>query len=129
MIYRKSSISLLISIYVAISIFLTPLKSEQQDQIIFNHSFHLNEIELTCDDCHSGVESTDKLSWNVFPDMDFCLSCHDGDTAEDDCEKCHTNVDEPLAISESWEISDYSFSHKIHIVDLPNIKNRGALVY
>ena len=112
---KNNSLSLLISINVAIFVFLIPLKSEQPDQIIFNHSFHLSEIELTCDDCHSGIESTEKISWSVFPDMDFCLACHDGDTAEDGCEKCHTNIDEPLSVSESWKISDYSFSHKIHL--------------
>ena len=115
MIHKKNTSSLFISISIAIIIFSGPLKSEEQDQIIFNHSFHLSEIELTCDDCHSGIESTDKLSWSVFPDMDFCLSCHDGDTADDDCEKCHTIADEPLAISDSWEISGHLFPHNIHL--------------
>ncbi len=65
-----------------------------RDQIIFPHAFHVEDMEVACDDCHSAVTTSTSLSHALMPTMDRCLECHDGDTAGEDCELCHTNPDE-----------------------------------
>jgi len=114
MLINKNINTIVVLFFIIHSVAICTSFSDQNDKIIFNHAFHISEIELDCSECHDGVRETEKLSWNVFPDMDLCLSCHDGDTAEDDCDKCHTKVDEPLSIKDSWVISQNDFSHKLH---------------
>jgi hypothetical protein len=101
-----------------IAIFLIPfvlIFGEDQDRILFQHAFHVEDMELSCTHCHEGVEDADRQTWSIFPEMDTCLECHDDDTADGSCEYCHTNPDNPLPISESWNKSELGFSHKKHL--------------
>ena len=90
---------------------------QEKDQIQFQHALHVDDMELACEECHAGVSETDGPSWSIFPKMDLCLECHDGDTADDACEYCHTSPDNPLPISKKWVSSGLSFSHAIHLAD------------
>ncbi len=38
-------------------------------------------MELSCSECHTGVAEAEGQSWTIFPKMDLCIECHDGDTA------------------------------------------------
>lgn len=101
-----------------IAVLLVPLAlilAKDQDRILFQHAFHVDDMELSCIDCHAGVAEAERQTWSIFPDMDTCLECHDDDTADGSCEYCHTDADDPLAISESWVRSDLDFSHKKHL--------------
>jgi len=88
---------------------------QDKDRILFQHSLHVDDMEMTCDDCHAGVAETDGKSWDIFPEMEVCLTCHDDDTADGSCEYCHTNPDNPLPISKKWVSSGLDFSHKKHL--------------
>lgn len=105
------------------------LVGNQDDRIIFNHSFHVEDVELSCEECHDGVESTEYISWNSFPYMDMCLTCHDGDTADEDCEKCHTNPEDALSFSDYWKRSSTNFSHQLHTNFINNCSTCHDYVY
>jgi hypothetical protein len=103
-----------------ITIILFPLIflfGQEKDRIFFQHSLHVDDMNLTCEECHTDIQNTNGSSWDVFPEMDLCLQCHDGDTADDACEYCHSNPDDPLPFSESWKVSGLGFSHSIHLTD------------
>ena len=85
---------------------------KEKDRILFQHSFHVEDMELSCEECHTGVADADGLTWSIFPVMDDCLVCHDDDTADGSCEYCHTDPDNPLPIHKKWISSGLDFSHK-----------------
>jgi hypothetical protein len=99
-----------------ILICLSFLFSQETDQIFFPHDFHIEDMELECSDCHLDVRQSESLKDRLLPDKDVCLSCHDGDTAGDDCELCHTNPDKPLPYPKLSVRTGPSFSHKQHLV-------------
>ncbi len=85
-----------------------------RDKIIFPHAFHVEDMEVACDDCHSTVSTSTALTHDLLPTMDRCLECHDGDTASEDCEVCHTNADEPDTYG--WQPTDgLLFPHQLHV--------------
>ena len=90
---------------------------QDKDRILFQHSLHVDDMELSCEECHADVSKADGLSWSIFPKMDLCLECHDGDTADDACEYCHSNPDSPLPINENWANSGLGFSHATHLAE------------
>ncbi len=103
-----------------IIVFLIPLVfvfGQDKDRILFQHSLHVDDMELSCEECHADVSKTDGQSWSIFPEMDLCLQCHDGDTADDSCENCHNNQDDQLPFSESWQPSGLGFSHAVHLAE------------
>ena len=103
-----------------ITIILFPLIflfGQEQDRILFQHSLHVDDMDLTCEECHTGIRNTDGLSWSVFPKQDLCLECHDGDTADDACKYCHSNPDDPALFSDSWKVSGLGFSHSVHLAE------------
>ena len=103
-----------------LSVLLIPLFfafGQEEDQIQFQHVLHVDDEELACSDCHSGIENADGFSWDVFPKKEVCLECHDGDSADDACEYCHSNPDEPLPFSKSWIVSGLDFSHASHLAN------------
>ena len=74
---------------------LVILFGQEADRILFQHNLHIDDMELNCSDCHAGVTSEDG---KIFPEERFCLECHDGDTADNSCEYCHSNPDTPLPL-------------------------------
>ncbi|MBL7032784.1 MAG: cytochrome c3 family protein [Candidatus Delongbacteria bacterium] len=85
--------------------------------VIFPHGFHVEDVGVACDQCHSGVDDSSTGLDNLLPEMDICLSCHDGDTAGDDCAQCHLDLDDPQPAP---RISAYlpKFSHAAHVADV-----------
>ena len=106
-------IFLLINIIV-LGCFVT-LPAQQNDQLIFSHKYHIEEIEAVCSDCHGLVESSNSPADNLLPEMSTCYSCHDEDDSE--CSLCHTNSDnaeiEPRIVNLNSQ-----FSHQQHISEL-----------
>ncbi|MFQ6617431.1 MAG: cytochrome c3 family protein [Fidelibacterota bacterium] len=87
----------------------------QSDEIglIFSHKKHL-DMDYECETCHVDVAESDSGRDNNLPDMDLCLTCHDGETAPDDCEVCHSDPENPAVVP---RIDTYSskFTHRKHI--------------
>ena len=103
-----------------IIVFLIPLVfvfGQDKDRILFQHSLHVDDMELSCEECHGDVSKADGLSLSISPKMDLCLECHDGDTADDACEYCHSNPDSPLPINENWANCGLGFSHATHLAE------------
>ncbi len=85
------------------------------DYIIFPHQFHVEDMEMSCEDCHADVTASVKVPPRLMPEKDTCTGCHDGDSARDDCEVCHADPDEPLPFSDSQPVSNSGFSHHYHL--------------
>ena len=67
----------------------------KKSELIFDHSFHLNNSSMQCTDCHQGFTEVD-YSWQTAgknPPMDQCYSCHnDISVASNACESCHIST-------------------------------------
>lgn len=86
---------------------------EPRDRIIFPHVTHVEDMGLECMECHEEASTSDRLTTGLLPDMDQCLACHDGDTAPNECEVCHTRGDDPA--SYTWQPTPgLLFPHRIH---------------
>jgi len=113
----KSGLVLLISPLALAFVFQAripePARNESSGGVIFDHVLHVQDNDMACDDCHSGVEASTSGLDNLLPDMDVCSDCHD---VEDDaeCGSCHVNPDDPEG---SMYITTYSqkFAHEKHL--------------
>jgi nitrate/TMAO reductase-like tetraheme cytochrome c subunit len=88
------------------------LSLAQEDQIIFSHAYHIDEVGAACTDCHGAVESSTSPSDNLLPAMETCYTCHDEDDTE--CSVCHTNPDEPGPLPRIISMNA-RFSHETHL--------------
>jgi hypothetical protein len=91
------------------------LFGQDKDQILFPHQLHIEDVELSCEECHTGVVDADGSSWDIFPKMDYCAECHEDNTDDGDCSFCHTNGENPQSYNIYWKSSDLGFSHKKHL--------------
>lgn len=95
--------------------------TQERDQIFFPHNYHIEDEELTCEECHGGVElSVSVNDHSLLPLMDgVCSDCHedavDEDSEDSDCELCHTNADDPLTYADVSSRNWPPFSHKQHL--------------
>jgi hypothetical protein len=82
--------------------------------MIFNHSFHINDQKLECVFCHKGLGNVEYgfQSPNVFPSMETCYSCHNSEkgVASSQCEACHISTVD--LIPASHKTSDFKMTHK-----------------
>lgn len=60
-------------------------------ELMFNHQFHVGDQKLECETCHKGLEEMTLATEKSIPEMATCMTCHDGGTAPNACETCHTN--------------------------------------
>jgi len=70
-------------------------------EILFNHTVHLETQGLECAACHQGYNEIDYAAQSAhpFPYMADCMKCHDGVTAKEDCQLCHSRVESLLPVS------------------------------
>ena len=90
----------------------------------FSHKSHVEEFELECSDCHSGIFSmkigssianTD-FTMAAFKDGKYCGSCHNGDDAfssSTQCESCHYPPNEKIVFTKP--VKTVVFDHDTHI--------------
>lgn len=86
---------------------------EKESKVYFNHSFHLNDQKLQCDNCHKGFAEVDYSfqAAQPFPIMENCYSCHNGQTAASNaCENCHIST--VNLIPENHKAANFSRAHK-----------------
>jgi len=63
--------------------------------LLIPHRAHVDVLKMECVACHKDlVHSLNRRGFNR-PDMETCLTCHDGDKATDKCVKCHTRKQTP----------------------------------
>jgi len=63
--------------------------------LLIPHKAHVEVLHMECVACHKDlVHSLNQRGYNR-PEMETCLTCHDGDTAADECVKCHTGKQTP----------------------------------
>ena len=101
-------------------IFLIPfilLIGQDKDRILFPHQLHIEDVELSCEECHTGVAEADGPTWDIFPKMDYCADCHEDDTDDGDCSFCHTDSENPQSFNNYWKSSGLGFSHKKHLIE------------
>lgn len=59
------------------------------------HRAHVQVLKMRCVECHKFLVHEKSSEGKNTPPMSGCLKCHDGDTAEDDCNACHTEKAAP----------------------------------
>lgn len=111
----RSRLRLLAGLGVVAGLYLAvAIAQEPADRIIFPHVLHVEDMGVECSECHAGIESSQTLTHDVLPLMDDCLACHDGDTAPEDCDICHTQPDE--ADTYTWlPTPGLIFPHSTHL--------------
>ncbi len=63
--------------------------------LLIPHRAHVEVLNMECVTCHKDlVHSQNRYGFNK-PEMETCLSCHDGDKASDACTDCHTRKATP----------------------------------
>jgi hypothetical protein len=63
--------------------------------LLIPHRAHVEVLKIDCVVCHKDlVHSLNRRGYNR-PEMESCLTCHDGDKATEKCEKCHTRKQTP----------------------------------
>lgn len=110
-------------------LFLSFICGQERDHIIFPHRLHLEVLELECDGCHEGVEKASSLAVRLLPPQDFCLECHDGEVAPDECSACHSNPEEPQTYAEVPLRPGPSFSHIFHLSKRPDCADCHEYVF
>ena len=80
-------------------------------ELIFSHAAHIKaQTSADCLSCHTGVNQTSgKLGANNYPVMDKCFECHDGVTANSECDVCHSR---PAEMSALVHPPDWKHEHK-----------------
>ena len=61
------------------------------------HRAHVNILKMQCVECHDYLVHEKSPEGKHTPTMAGCLKCHDGDTAKNNCEACHTKKDTPAS--------------------------------
>lgn len=99
-----------------------PVAFENPERVIdFPHQFHLDKLELVCQDCHRNMTGTDYASRVHWPVMEECLTCHQDAEAPYDCDTCHPKVE---VIRPQNHRADWIYEHKQHsrAADMPCAK-------
>jgi hypothetical protein len=78
-------------------------------EILFNHKFHIEDAELTCETCHKNLDQVDFANVESLPVMADCASCHDDQQASMECASCHTNTLNLRPVDHS---ADFLVTHK-----------------
>jgi len=98
---------------IALAFALAAANQEGQsaDYIIFPHELHVEDLEISCMDCHTTITASTKSSDHNIPTMDDCGTCHDVEDV-DNCGLCHSNADEPSGSSPL--LRGIEFDHSKH---------------
>jgi hypothetical protein len=82
----------------------------------FNHLVHIDEVGLSCEDCHDAVYDDDAPG---MPELDFCLSCHEDMDEDKPVEKMARFYFDEEGESRSKQVTalpeEVVFSHLGHV--------------
>jgi len=61
----------------------------------FNHNLHIEQEEIQCLTCHSGIDESESLSADLhLPKMETCMDCHITPLDLPGCYQCHTKQEQ-----------------------------------
>lgn len=93
----------------------TDTKSHSQP-IAYNHNKHVEEVGLTCFDCHPLAPTHEKAS---IPNIDYCRNCHENamtDSKEEQKLVEYIRNDRPVPWIQVHRVPDHAyFSHRRHV--------------
>lgn len=108
---------------------LSFILSQNSNRIIFPHTTHIDDVELECLECHSGItESNSLFNASFLPTMDFCGDCHE-EALDDDCAMCHSNPDDAESYSPRGSTYSKDFSHLLHLNQFSDCSTCHARIY
>ncbi|MEN8198455.1 MAG: c(7)-type cytochrome triheme domain-containing protein [Thermodesulfobacteriota bacterium] len=101
-----------------------PIMWSEPTKASFSHTAHIEDMGLTCNDCHSGnftmkigaASNRGDFTMAAFKEGKYCGSCHNGDDAFDSasqCESCHFPPAEKIVFNKP--VKTVVFDHKIHV--------------
>lgn len=79
-------------------------------KITFSHKYHSENLKMSCQSCHEGVEKVDYATPEHLPSMQNCYTCHNYRTASNECESCHTETS--TLLPGSHKVANYIKEHK-----------------
>jgi hypothetical protein len=79
------------------------------------HKFHVDMLKMQCIQCHRYLVHQPNPAGTHTPWMATCLQCHDGKTAKNGCQTCHTNKATPVSHrAPDWTIIHPTMQSKIN---------------
>ena len=63
----------------------------QIDDVVFSHAVHVAK-DVDCADCHTGIEQSERVAFDLRQDMDACMTCHAQSDAPNECATCHETI-------------------------------------
>ncbi len=103
--------------------------AQDSDILPFPHQLHIEDLELTCEVCHSAVEESNSLEARLLPDGETCADCH-GETVPFniselfttdfshqihtepfECQTCHAEITDDSIPFKTWSSSDCQNCH------------------
>jgi len=84
--------------------------------IAYNHSIHINDVGMECDECHTGVENRARAT---LPSIEVCEDCHSEMNGETDAEAFVVEAvenNEEIIWNRVYDLPDHVFfSHRRHV--------------
>jgi hypothetical protein len=65
--------------------------TKQDEDIIFSHATHVS-AEVECSECHTGIEQSQRVAFDLRQDMDDCMTCHAERETSNECATCHVTI-------------------------------------
>ncbi len=102
-----------------------PIVWNEPTKSSFSHASHVEEMEISCNDCHGEVfsmkvgssTSNGDFTMAAFKEGKYCGACHNGDDAFDSstqCESCHFPPEDKIVFTAP--VKSVVFDHNIHVV-------------
>lgn len=78
--------------------------------LIVDHKKHISDRKVKCLECHVGVDKAGLATDLGGPKMNSCTTCHNGQSATNQCENCHKNL--ASLYPESHSTGNFKKDHK-----------------
>lgn len=105
-----------VAIAAALLLLLVSYGTAGMQGIRFSHRLHVEDVEITCAECHPNA-TTGEVGSDVFlPARGSCADCHDVED-QSACGTCHASTDEPPRCG--LVVACKAFSHEQHTRERP----------
>ncbi len=113
---RTSVIAVILILAAVTAISLGRRTGAIRQPISFNHSLHIDEVDLECTDCHLQVEVHQRAT---LPALEVCQDCHSEAITETVAEEkllAYTTTDAAIPWQRIYTVPDHVyFSHRRHV--------------
>lgn len=90
--------------------------NNEAQPILYNHKLHIEDVGLTCEECHINVTEHSRAT---IPNIQLCGECHDDpDTDNEQVQRVAEHVVQniPIAWKQVHQVPDHAyFSHRRHV--------------